>query len=152
MARDREVGEEIPRRRGHRSPNGVGILTALVFLLTLEDKNRFTSSRTVGAFVGLRPRKSQSGDDDPQLRITKAGDPFLRKLLVQCANYMMGPFRKDSDLRRWGLELTRRGGKNARKRAHVALARKTAVLMHRLWVTGEVYEPLGYGAKSLMAA
>jgi len=106
----------------------------------------------VGAFVGLRPRKSQSGDDDPQLRITKAGDPFLRKLLVQCANYMMGPFGKDSDLRRWGLELTRRGGKNARKQAHVALARKTAVLMHRLWVTGEVYEPLGYGAKRLMAA
>jgi len=132
-------------------PNGVGILTALVFLLTLEDKNRFKSSRQVGGFVGLRPRKNQSGEDDPQLRITKAGDPFLRRLLVQCANYMLGPFGRDSDLRRWGLELARRGGKNARKRACVAVARKTGVLMHRLWVTGEVYEPLGYGTKRLAA-
>ena len=129
-------------------PNGVGILSSLVFLLTLEDKRRFESSRAVGAFVGLRPRLNQSGDDDPQLRITKAGDAFLRRLLVQCANYVLGPFGKDSDLRRWGLELAKRGGKNARKRARVAVARKLAVLMHRLWVTGEVYEPLGYRAKA----
>jgi len=132
-------------------PNGVGILTALVFLLTLEDKNRFKSSRQVGGFVGLRPRKNQSGEDEPQLRITKAGDPFLRRLLVQCANYMVNPFGRDSDLRRWGLELARRGGKNARKRACVAVARKTGVLMHRRWVTGEGYEPLGYGTKRLAA-
>jgi transposase len=128
-------------------PNGVGVLTSLVFLLTLEDQHRFASSRSVGAFVGLTSRKSQSGDDDPELRITKAGDPFLRKLLVQCANYIMGPFGKDSDLRRWGLGLAKKGGKNARKRAKVAVARKLAVLMHRLWVTGEVYEPLGYTNK-----
>lgn len=128
-------------------PNGVGVLSALVFLLTLEDKRRFESSRTVGAFVGLRPRQNQSGDHDPQLRITKAGDAFLRRLLVQCANYILGPFGRDSDLRRWGLELAKRGGKNARKRAKVAVARKLAVLMHRLWVTGEVYEPIGYRTK-----
>jgi transposase len=85
------------------------------------------------------------GQDDPQLRITKAGDPFLRRLLVQSAHYILGPFGKDSDLRRWGLELTRRGAKNGKKRATVAVARKLAVLMHRLWVTGEVYEPIGYG-------
>jgi transposase len=124
--------------------NGVGILTALVFLLTIEDKRRFRESRMVGAFLGLRPRKSKSCNADPQLRITKAGDPFLRRLLVTGANYIMGPFGKDSDLRRWGLELAKRGGKNAKKRAKVAVARKLAVLMHRLWVTGEVYEPLGY--------
>ena len=128
-------------------PNGVGILSALVFLLTLEDKRRFESSRTVGAFVGLRPRQNQSGDGDPQLSITKAGDAFLRRLLVQCANYILGPFGRDSDLRRWGLELAKRGGKNAPKRAKVAVARKLAVLMHRLWVTGEVYEPIGYRGK-----
>jgi transposase len=128
-------------------PNGVGVLSALVFLLTLEDKCRFESSRTVGAFVGLRPRQNQSGDNNPQLRITKAGDAFLRRLLVQCANYILGPFGRDSDLRRWGLELAKRGGKNARKRAKVAVARKLAVLMHRLWVTGEVYEPIGYRTK-----
>ena len=127
-------------------PNGVGILSALVFLLTLEDKSRFESSRAVGAFIGLRPRQNQSGDGDRQLRITKAGDAFLRRLLVQCANYILGPFATDSDLRRWGLELAKRGGKNARKRAKVAVARKLGVLMHRLWVTGEVYEPIGYQA------
>ncbi len=122
---------------------GVGTLTALVFMLTIENKDRFANSRMVGAYLGLRPRKSQSSKDDPQLRITKAGDPFVRRLLVIAANYVLGPFGKDSDLRRWGLELAKRGGKNARKRAKVAVARKLAVLMHRLWVTGEVYRPLG---------
>jgi transposase len=124
--------------------SGVGVLTALVFLLTIEDKNRFDKSRMVGAYLGLRPRKSKSGEVDPQLRITKAGDPFVRRLLVNGANYILGPFGEDSDLRRWGLELAKRGGKNAKKRAKVAMARKLAVLMHRLWVTGEVYQPLGY--------
>ena len=124
--------------------NGVGVLTGLVYVLTLEDKNRFRKSRAVGAFLGLRPRKSESGCNNPQLRITKAGDPFARRLLVTAANYVLGPFGKDSDLRRWGLELAKRGGKNAKKRATVAVARKLAVLMHRLWMTGEDYEPLGY--------
>jgi transposase len=133
-------------------PDSVGTLTALVFMLTIEDKNRFTTSRMAGAFIGLRPRKSQSGDDDPQLRITKAGDPFLRKLLVNCANRILGPFGKDCDLRRWGLEIAKRGGKNAKKRAKVAVARKLAVLMHRLWVTGEVYQPLGYRDSQRAAA
>lgn len=129
--------------------NGVGTLTALVFLLTIEDKNRFPNSRMVGAYLGLRPRKSQSCKVDPQLRITKAGDPFVRRLLVIAANYVLGPFGKDSDLRRWGLELAKRGSKNAKKRAKVAVARKLAVLMHRLWVTGEAYEPLGYKSRRM---
>ena len=124
--------------------NGVGVLTGLAYMLTIEDKNRFSKSRMAGAFLGLRPRKNASGGNDPQLRITKAGDPFVRRLLVTAANYVLGPFGKDSDLRRWGLELARRGGRNAKKRATVAVARKLAVLMHRLWVTGEVYEPVGY--------
>jgi transposase len=128
-------------------PNGVGVLTALVFLLTLERSERFKKSRSVGAFLGLRPRKRQSGEEDPQLRITKAGDRFLRRLLVQSANYILGPFGADSELRRWGLELAKRGGKKGRRRAKVAVARKLAVLMHRLWVTGEEYQPLGYRRK-----
>lgn len=123
-------------------PHGVGIMTALAYILTVEDKTRFARSRMAGAFVGLRPKRSQSGQSDKQLRITKAGDPFLRRLLVICANYILGPFGKDSDLRRWGLELAKRGGRNARQRAKVAVARKLAVLLHRLWVTGEEYEPL----------
>ena len=128
---------------------GVGTLTALVFILSIEDKSRFSKSRMVGAFLGLRTRKSASGNDDPQLRITKAGDPFVRRLLVTAANYILGPFGRDSDLRRWGLALAQRGGKNAKKRAKVAVARKLAVLMHRLWVTGEIYEPLGYNEREL---
>jgi transposase len=134
---------------------GVGALTGLVYVRTVEDKNRFANSRVAGAFFGLRPRKSKSGDSDPQLRITKAGDPFVRRLLVTSANYVLGPFGPDTTLRRWGLQLAQRGGKNAKKRATVAVARKLAVLMHRLWVTGEVYEPLGYrstGTQDLAAA
>jgi transposase len=130
---------------------GIGALTGLVYVLTLEDKHRFAKSRMVGAYLGLRPRKSTSGGDDPQLRITKAGDPFLRRLLVNGAHYVLGPFGPDTDLRRWGLELAKRGGKNAKKRAVIAVARKLAVLLHRLWVTGEVYEPNGYRAKQLEA-
>jgi len=133
-------------------PDSVGNLTALVYMLTMEDKNRFVKSRMAGAFIGLCPRKSQSGDDDPQLRITKAGDPFVRRLLVNCANRILGPFGTDCDLKRWGLELAKRGGKNAKKRAKVAVARKLAVLMHRLWVTGEVYQPLGYREATTAAA
>jgi transposase len=92
--------------------------------------------------VGLQPRRSQSGDKDPELRITKAGDHDLRRLLIGSAHYILGPFGPDTDLRRWGLALAARGRKNAKKRALVAVARKLAVLLHRLWVTAEVYEPL----------
>jgi transposase len=144
QALEKQIAPKYPDVEVIHQPAGVGVLTALVFLLTLEDKERFKKSRTAGAFVGLRPRKAQSGDHDPQLRITKAGDPFLRRLLVSSANYILGPFAPDSDLRRWGLRLAERGGKNGRKRAKVAVARKLAVLLHRLWVTGEVYQPLGY--------
>lgn len=123
-------------------PTGVGVLTALTFLLTLEDKTRFKKSRMVGPYVGLSPRQSSSGDRNPQLGITHAGDGMLRRLLMQCAHYVLGPFGPDTDLKRWGTALAERGGKNAKKRATVATARKLAVLLHRLWVTGEEYEPL----------
>lgn len=121
---------------------GVGALTALGYVLTLEDPHRFAHSRSVGSFLGLRPGKDKSGQQDPELRITKAGSPLLRRLLVGSAQYLLGPFGPDTDLRRWGLKLAGRGRKNAKKRAVVAVARKLAVLLHRLWVDGEVYEPL----------
>jgi transposase len=121
---------------------GVGPLTAVAYLLTLEDPHRFSSSRSVGSFFGLRPKQSDSGQQEPQLRITKAGDEYMRRLLVQAAHYILGPFGMDSDLRRWGLALAQRGGKNAKKRAVVAVARKLAVLLHRLWITGDTYVPL----------
>jgi len=121
---------------------GVGALTGLAFVLVLEDARRFTSSRSVGPFLGLTSKKDQSGDDDPQRGITKAGNRLLRRLLVQSAHYIQGPFGEDSDLRRHGEKIAARGGKRAKKRATIAVARKLSVLMHRLWVSGETYEPL----------
>ena len=121
---------------------GVGPLTSLAFVLTVDDPTRFTRSRTVGSWVGLCPRVLASGDQDPQLSISKTGSSYLRRLLVQSAHYVLGPFGKDSDLRRFGLRLCERGGKAARRRAVIAVARRLAVLLHRLWVSGETYEPL----------
>lgn len=91
-----QVAKKYPDVEVISQPSGVGTLTALVFLLTLEDKNRFKTSRKVGSFLGLCPKKDQSGDGDPQLRITKAGDPYLRRLLIQCASYVLGPFGPDT--------------------------------------------------------
>jgi transposase len=125
-----------------RQVKGVGILIALTFVLTVEDPNRFQKSRDVGCYVGLRPKQKDSGKQQPQLRITKEGDLYLRKLLVQGAHCILSRRGPDTDLKRWGLQLAERGGKNAKKRAIVGVARKLAVLLHRLWVSGEVYEPL----------
>ena len=122
--------------------HGVGPVTSTSFVLTLDDERRFSSSRKVGAFIGLCPRQDQSGKLEKQLGITKAGDAELRVLLVNCAQGILRKGAPDSDLKRWGLKLASRGGKNAKKRAAVAVARKLAVLMHRLWVTGATYEPL----------
>jgi transposase len=121
---------------------GIGTLTALTFVLTLEDPYRFERSRSVGAYLGLVPATKRSGERDPQRRISKEGDQMLRKLLVGSAHYILGPFGSDSDLRRHGQKIASRGGKNSKKRAAVAVARKLCVLLHRLWVSGELYEPL----------
>jgi transposase len=125
-----------------RQVEGIGALTALTFVLTLEDPHRFEKSRSVGAYLGLVPSTDRSGERDPQKRISKEGDEMLRKLLVGSAHYILGPFGSDSDLRRHGEKIASRGGKNAKKRAAVAVARKLAVLLHSLWVSGEAYEPL----------
>lgn len=121
---------------------GVGNLIALAFVLTLADPTRFRTSRQVGTYLGLAPGQDQSGDSNPQRGITKQGDALLRKLLVQAAHYILGPFGADSDLRRYGLAIAERGGGTAKKRAMIAVARKLAVLLHHLWSTGEVYQPL----------
>jgi transposase len=142
------ASELYPETKLLRQVHGVGTLTALAFVLTLEDPSRFATSRAAGAYLGLVPGKDQSGERDPQKRISKRGNGLLRKLLVGSAHRILGPFGKDSDLRRHGLKIAERGGKNAKKRAVVAVARKLSVLLHRLWVSGEVYEPL-YNAKRL---
>lgn len=120
---------------------GVGPVTSLGYVLSLEEPGRFKKSRSVGAYLGLTARRDQSGQTDKQLRITKAGDEFVRRLLVGCCHYILGPFGPECDLRRFGLKLAARGGKNAKRRAVVAVARKLSVLLHRLWVTGADYDP-----------
>ena len=121
--------------------SGVGALIALTFVLTVDDKERFQKSRDVGCFIGLRPRRQDSGERRPQLPITKEGDMYLRALLVQGAHCILSRQGPDTDLKRWGERMCT-GGRNAKKRAIVAVARKLAILLHRFWVTGEVYEPL----------
>ena len=134
-----------------RQVTGVGSVTSMAFALTLESPLRFKKSRDVGPYVGLAPGQEDSGDKQPQLGISKAGDRMLRKLLVGSAHYILGPFGPDCDLRRFGNKLCARGGKNARKRATVAVARKLAVLLHRLWISGEVYEPLRNSSRVSLA-
>jgi len=122
--------------------SGVGQLIALTFILTLEDKDRFERSRDVGAYLGLRPKRKDSGESQPELSITKEGDVYLRRLLVQGAHCILSVRGPDTDLKRWGVKLAGRGGKKAKKKAVVAVARKLGILLHHLWATGEVYEPL----------
>jgi len=141
---ERLADKKYPETRLLRQVKGVGPLIALTYVLTIGDPVRFPRSRQVGSFLGLRPRQFESGDIAPQLGISKCGNNHLRWLLVQAAQYTLSRLAPDSRLRRWGLALANRGGKNAKRRAVVAVARKLAVLLHRLWVTGEVYEPL-YG-------
>jgi transposase len=132
--------------------HGVGTLTALTFLLTLNDPARFPQSRRVGAYLGLVPRLDQSGDVDRQLGITHAGEPYLRTLLVGSAQTILRQASPDTDLKRYGVRVLERGGKYAKKRAVVAVARKLAVLLHRLWLSGEAYVPVGYGQVHAQAA
>jgi transposase len=139
--------ERYPETQLLRQVEGVGPLTALCFVLTVEDPHRFERSRSVGAYLGLVPATARSGARDPQKRISKEGDEMMRKLLVSCSHYVLGPFGSDSDLRRHGEKIASRGGKNAKKRSVVAVARKLAVLLHRLWVTGETYDPLYNGRR-----
>lgn len=136
------AAERYPETELLRQVGGVGAITAATFVLTVEDPTRFPRCRSIGSYLGLRPRRDESGTINRQLRITKAGDGALRSLLVNCSQYILGHFGPDTDLRRWGLHLAERGGKNGKKRAVVAVARKLSVLLLRLWTTGEIYEPL----------
>jgi len=136
-----KTANKYPETEQLRQVGGVGPLTALAYVLTLEEPERFAKSRMAGAYLGLVPRLDQSGQIDKQLHITKHGDGYLRRLLVGSAHYILGPFGPDCDLRTFGLKLMQRGGKNAKKRAVVAVARKLAVLLHALWRSGKPYEP-----------
>jgi len=144
-AYDRELAElaetRYPQTATLSQVPGVGTLTALAFVLTVDDPHRFRHSRTLGAYLGLTPRLAQSGEQRPELGLSKAGDPHVRRLLVQCAHYILGPFGRDSELRQWGLKLAGTGSTQRKKQAVAAVARKLAVLLHYLWVSGATYDP-----------
>jgi len=137
--------ERYPEAVHLRQVAGIGPITSLCFVLTLEDPTRFPNSRAVGAYLGMCPRHHDSGARSPQLRITKGGDSMLRHLLVGSAQYILGPFGPDCDLRTWGLKLAQRGGKNAKKRAAVAVARRLACLLHSMWINDTDYQPMRSG-------
>ncbi len=143
---DKEVArmcnEEYQETRVLRQVSGVGPLVALTYVATLEDPGRFSRSRSIGSYLGLTPRSYQSGSRNPQLRISKRGDRTLRHLLVSSATYILRSNSPDTDLKRHGLKVARGGGHRDRAKARVAVARKLAILLHRLWQTGEVYQPL----------
>ena len=133
--------ERYPETARLREIRGVGPLTTLCFVLVVGGPERFAKSRQVGAYLGFVPKRDQSGGLDKQLRISKAGNAHLRRLLVGSAQYILGPFGEDCDLRAQGLKLASRGGRGAKKKAVIATARKLAVVMHTLWQSGESYRP-----------
>lgn len=133
--------ERYPETERLQQIQGVGPLTAMAFVLTLDDPHRFARPRQVGAYLGLTPGRSQSGERDPGLSITKQGDALLRQYLIQAGHYILGPFGPDCDLRRFGRRLIARGGARAKKRATVAVARRLAVLLLHLWRSGDDYDP-----------
>ena len=137
-----EAAERHPVTTLLRSAPGVGPIVSLAFAVTIEDPSRFQDVRTVGAYLGLTPKKRESGDRSPQLRISKRGDEGLRRLLVNAASYILGPFGKDNDLRRYGQRLAQSGSQRDRGRARIAVARKLAVILLSMWKTGELYRPL----------
>jgi len=143
---DREIEElaatSYPETEYLTQITGIGTITSLTFILTIYDPTRFRRPRDIGAYLGLVPKRDQSGDTDKQMRISKAGDAYLRRLLVGAAQYILGPFGPDTKLKRFGLDLAARGGPRAKKKAVVAVARKLAVLMLTLWKNEVLYEPL----------
>jgi len=133
--------KDYPATQRLQQITGVGPLTALCFVLKVGDPQRFSRGRDVGAYLGLCPRRDQSGGTDKQLRISKCGDGLMRRLLVSAAHYVLGPFGPPCALREHGQRLTGTGSAREKKRAVVAVARKLAVLLLSLWKHNTDYEP-----------
>jgi len=144
-AYDRRLAEissrEYPETAILTQVTGVGPVTSLAFVLTVENPERFTKNRSIGPFLGLTPKRDQSGETDKDLPITKAGDEFVRRLLAQSAQFILGPFGPDCELRRHGERIRQKGGKASNKKAVTAVSRKLAVLLLHLWKTGDNYDP-----------
>ncbi len=125
----RQVASDAVCRRLMTMP-GVGPMTALAFRTTIDDPSRFRHSSSVGAYLGLTPRRYASGEIDRMGRISRCGDPMIRSYLYEAANIMLVRARKANPLKSWGMKLAKRAGF---KKARVALARKMAVVLHRMW-------------------
>ena len=137
----KKIAEEYPETKILQQVKGVGPIIALSFALIISDPNRF-SSKECASYLGLVPKRDQSGETDKQLGITKSGNKLLRRLLVQGAQYIMGPFGEDCDLRDFGNRIAQRGGRIAKKKATIAVARKLAITMLALWRNPDVkYDP-----------
>lgn len=145
---DQKSAEQFPEVEHLRTIYGVGPVTSLYFVALVGDPHRFSDSRSIGPYFGLVRRQDDSGDRVSELGITKAGDPLMRALLTNCAAHILGPFGKDSDLRRWGLAKLGGNSRRERNRTRVALARKLAVLMLSMWKSGEGYEPFHHSQAS----
>jgi transposase len=138
---ERQCEEQYPETGVFRQVKGVGSILGLAYVATIEDPARFASSSTVGNYVGLAPGQYASGAKTPELRISKRGDHLLRRLLVNAATYILGPFGEDSDLKRFGKRIAAGGSQRDKARARIAVARKLACLLHHLWRTGSVWDP-----------
>ena len=111
----------------------VGPITAMAFLSAVDDVDRFKHARDVGAYLGLTPTRYQSGETDRQGRISKCGDAFIRTCLYEAAHVLLTKVQRFSPLKAWGLRLVKRIGM---RKACIAVARKIAVILHRIWVDG----------------
>jgi transposase len=116
---------------------GVGVVTALTFRHTIDDPSRFRSAARVGAYLGLTPRRHQSGETDTNGKISRWGDRLLRTYLFEAATVLLHRTKKWSRLKAWGMKLAKRVGM---KKAKVAIARKIAVILHCVWVDGTSFE------------
>jgi transposase len=127
--------DEISRRL--MTVPGVGVVTALTFRHTIDDPLRFRSASTVGAYLGLTPRRNQSGETDTSGKISRWGDRLLRTYLFEAATVLLYRTKKWSSLKAWGMKLAKRIGM---KKAKVAIARKIAVVLHCIWVDGTSFD------------
>lgn len=137
---DKRVRKEAKADRTTRrlmSVPGVGVVTALAFRHTIDDPTRFRSAQTVGAYLGLTPRRKQSGETDVNGRISKWGDRLLRTCLFEAASVLLHRTQRWSALKAWGTRLMKRIGA---KKAKVAVARKIAVILHCIWTDGTEFE------------
>jgi transposase len=135
--RVRQLAQTNPQTRAFMTVPGIGPVTALAFLAAIDDPTRFSRSRNVGAYLGLTPRRYASGEVDWTGRISKCGDSMVRTYLFEAAGVLLTRVQKWCALKAWGLRIARRSGM---KKARIAVARKLAVILLRMWRDGTEFQ------------